>query len=94
MKTNETTWRCGHPKTAENTQSVGKDNGTRCKTCRQEISRRSAARCRSEAASDRYTYHRLSYLPRQLEAARRKVAMLENEARRYGMTNLLQGGAA
>ena len=33
--------------------------------------------------------YRVSYLPAQLAAARRKVAMLENEARLYGMTELL-----
>lgn len=35
--------------------------------------------------------YRVRYLPRQLEAARRKVAMLENEARRYGFHDLLEG---
>ena len=34
-------------------------------------------------------YNRRRYLPAQLEAARRKVEALENEARRYGMTELL-----
>lgn len=29
-------------------------------------------------------------LPDQLDCARRKVAALENEARRYGMTDLLE----
>lgn len=32
---------------------------------------------------------RQRYLPEQLEAARKKVVMLENEARRYGMEELL-----
>ena len=34
-------------------------------------------------------YGRTRYLPSQLDAARRKVAALENEARRYGMLHLL-----
>ena len=33
---------------------------------------------------------RLRYLPAQLEAARHKVRALENEARRYGMAELLE----
>lgn len=35
---------------------------------------------------------RKRYLPIQLEATRRKLRMLENEARRYGMTELLEAG--
>lgn len=34
--------------------------------------------------------YRVRYLPAQLEAARRKVAALETEARRYGMHDLLE----
>ena len=37
-----------------------------------------------------YLAHRVRYLPRQLEAARHKVAALENEAARYGMVELLE----
>ena len=33
---------------------------------------------------------RLRYLPAQLEAARHKVRALENEARRYGLADLLE----
>jgi hypothetical protein len=33
---------------------------------------------------------RVRYLPTQLEAVRRKVAMLENEARRYGLHDLVR----
>lgn len=36
--------------------------------------------------------YRIRYLPQQLEAARRKVAALENEARRYGFVDLLESG--
>lgn len=42
------------------------------------------------SAADRYLEHRVRYLPMALEAARRKVAALENEARRYGMTDLVE----
>ena len=42
--------------------------------------------------SDRLTYmeRRIRRLPAMLENARRKVAAYENEARRYGMTELLE----
>jgi len=36
-------------------------------------------------------YDRARYLPGQLAAARKKVKMLENEARRYGMLELIEG---
>lgn len=39
---------------------------------------------------DRYFEYRVRYLPKQLDAARKKVEMLENEARRYGLTELLR----
>ncbi len=35
---------CGHPRTPENTQSVGIGNGVRCKECRRRIRRDSAYR--------------------------------------------------
>jgi hypothetical protein len=38
---------------------------------------------------DRLSY-RMRYLPEQLENTRRKLAALENEARRYGLTDLLE----
>lgn len=38
---------------------------------------------------DKSGCHRRRYLPGQLEAARRKVVMLEREAARYGMVELL-----
>ena len=37
-----------------------------------------------------YMAYRVNYLPDALERARRKVRALENEARRYGMTELLE----
>lgn len=44
----------------------------------------------SEAKVYRYEMHRLKYLPQQLADARRKVQALENEARRLGLTHLLE----
>lgn len=38
---------------------------------------------------DRQLYDRIKYLPRQIDATRRKLAALEAEARRYGLTDLL-----
>lgn len=35
-------------------------------------------------------YERRKYLPGQIEATRRKLAMLEREAARYGMRDLLR----
>jgi DNA-binding MarR family transcriptional regulator len=37
-----------------------------------------------------HEYNRRRYLPSQLDAARRKVRALENEAERYGMRELLE----
>ncbi|GFM29249.1 hypothetical protein [Novosphingobium sp. PY1] len=34
---------------------------------------------------------RRRYLPRQIEATRRKLALLEREAERYGMHELIEG---
>jgi hypothetical protein len=45
------TYPCGHPRTPENTQHVGMGNGVRCKTCRREISKRSAIKRRRELAA-------------------------------------------
>lgn len=43
-----TTWpRCGHPRTPENTQSIGRGGQVRCKTCRRVTARESARRKRS-----------------------------------------------
>ena len=40
-----------------------------------------------------HEYNRRRYLPSQIDAARRKVLALENEALRYGMTELLTNTA-
>ena len=42
-----------------------------------------------EERRDAALYHRLRYLPGQIIATRRKLAALEVEARRLGMTDLL-----
>lgn len=38
----------------------------------------------------KWLHYRLRILPEQLEAARRKVRALENEATRYGLTHLVE----
>ncbi len=82
------TYGCGHPRTEDNTRICG--GRALCRTCRnayqQAYNRKAKA---NETAQDRYTRHRMEYLPSQLEAARRKVAMLENEARRLGLRDLV-----
>ncbi len=67
-------WPCGHPRTPENTQPIGKA-GERCRTCRQRITRDSLRR--------RY---RVNYLPKQIEATRIKLIHLEREAERLGVS--------
>lgn len=42
-------WPCGHPRTADNTQSVG-SAGVRCRECRRVISRNHETRKRLAAA--------------------------------------------
>lgn len=39
---------------------------------------------------EKYAAYRVRVLPGQLDSARRKVAALENEARRLGFTDLLE----
>lgn len=39
-------WPCGHPKTRENTQSIGRGGQTRCRLCRRVTARESARRRR------------------------------------------------
>lgn len=38
-------WTCGHPTTAENTQSIGGGGRVACKICRRRIARESRRRC-------------------------------------------------
>lgn len=75
-------WRCGHARTPENTKLVSPTRG-RCLQCHRKASRESMRRHRSGEA------YRKRYLPIQLAATREKLRLLENEARRYGMTELL-----
>lgn len=42
-----------------------------------------------EEHHQRYLAYRMAYLPHQIAATKRKLQMLRNEARRYGMTDLL-----
>ena len=46
-------------------------------------------RANRERKESQYTSYRIRILPSQLHAARRKVAALENEARRLGLVDLL-----
>lgn len=78
------TYRCGHPRTAENTWGRAE---ARCRQCTQASQRRTVAQTPPSLIA---LQNRQRYLPRQIEAARHKVVMLENEARRYGMTELLR----
>lgn len=85
------TWPCGHERTPENTQSVGDRNGVRCRTCRRETARKSYHNTKAGlSVEDRRLEGRLRYLPAQIINTRRKLAALENEARRYGFTELLE----
>lgn len=82
------TFNCGHDRTPDNTRIAG--DRALCLTCQRRYQREWKQK-NPEGREDRFTRHRREYLPRQLETARHKVAMLENEARRYGMTELLEG---
>lgn len=88
-------FRCGHAKSADNIRRDWKGNPV-CRTCANAQSRASKRRERAllkvnaeEQRIGRMQY-RMRYLPRQIEGARAKLAALENEARRYGMTELLE----
>jgi hypothetical protein len=50
-------------------------------------------RIEREQAQLRYLESRVRRLPGMLDAARHKVAALENEARRYGMNDLVEAVA-
>ena len=84
-------WPCGHPRTEANTQSVGRDNGSRCRTCRRAVTRRSAAKYRAATTpAERRLVSRVYHLPLQLQKAREKLARLETEARDLRMFDLLE----
>lgn len=79
---------CGHDRSPENTRNGGSGSAV-CRTCYNAYMR--SWRRSSPIYQDKY---RGAVLADQLEAARRKVAALENEARRRGRLDLLQSIAA
>lgn len=77
-------WRCGHPKTDENTTCAG-----RCRECHNEYHRAYNKANYAEASRiERYERHRMAYLPRQIAQTEHKLTMLRREAARYGMHDL------
>lgn len=80
-----TAFYCGHERSPENSRAVGKY--TTCRTCARQRDRN---RRRAVPDAERYLAYRIRIVPQQLDAARRKVAALENEARRLGMVDLLE----
>lgn len=93
-----TSFKCGHP-IAPPFLRVNKMGKPFCLTCKNESSRLSKKRERERIASNSEMLRlaqmerRMRYLPGQIEAARAKVEALKSEARRYGMTELIEGGA-
>lgn len=84
-------FRCGHPKLPENIKIIAGGHA-RCRTCQNACNR--AYKRRDYATmtpAEKWIAYRVRHLPKQIEAARRKVAALENEARRYGMNDLIGG---
>lgn len=84
-------YRCGHPRTAENIKVVfdARRNAycDRCRTCWNELHRTARARIPQDL---RRLEYRVKILPKQLAAARAKLARLENEARELGFHDLLE----
>ena len=86
------TYGCGHPRTADNTRICG--GRALCRICRNRYQQAYNRKAKAEEThAERYARHRIEYLPKQLSATRHKLAMLENEARRLGLTNLLEKSA-
>lgn len=85
------TFICGHPRTPENITFNGRRVFGRCKKCHNDQTKAAYHAAPKEVRS---MQGRMRRLPDQIQTARKKLAMLENEARRYGMTDLLQGGDA
>jgi hypothetical protein len=80
---------CGHPRDKANTAWVG-DRAV-CLRCKRKHEAASRQRRRErETPQERYFAYRVRVLPEQLDNTRRKLAALENEARRYGLTQLLE----
>lgn len=79
---------CGHPRTDENTRICG--GRALCRICQNTYQRNYERKLRRDMTpEERNLLYRVRHLPSQLEAARRKVAMLENEARRLGLRDLV-----
>lgn len=55
-------WPCGHERTRDNTQSIGRGGQVRCRLCRRVTARESAARRRAQGK-------RPSYLSREVRDA-------------------------
>lgn len=72
------TFRCGHQKSPENTLIHASSPRGRCRCCHDTG--------RDQWQRDNY---RRRYLPGQIEATFRKLAMLRNEAGRLGMKDIL-----
>lgn len=78
-------FRCGHPRIPEN--FAPNSGRVVCLSCKRE---HAAVWWRKQDEKRRRQMYRRRFLPHQLEAARRKVAALENEARELGFTHLVQ----
>ncbi len=77
------TFSCGHPRTPDNMIGVARQI---CRTCRSIRAKREW----SETPDDqKHLEYRVRILPTQLDRARRRLAGLEAEAKRLGMTDLL-----
>jgi len=81
------TYLCGHPNTPENTVMNGRNHNGRCAICKQALNK---ARYHSVPKEIRQLESRMRRLPALLTKARKHVAMLESEARRYGMDELFR----
>lgn len=78
-------WSCGHPRTAENSIGIVRQI---CRTCQKS---RAKAEWAETPPDVRHLQYRVRILPVQLERARHRVAMLEAEAARLGLKDLLDG---
>jgi hypothetical protein len=77
-------YRCGHPRTVENTRRNGEEG--KCRTCARKGDRKYVAE--GDPAVRRMQY-RQRYLPIALERTREKLRELEREACALGLTELL-----
>lgn len=85
------TYLCGHDMTPENTMMNGRNRGGCCAICKQA---RNKANYHSVPKDIRQLESRMRRLPALLTKARKHVAMLETEARRYGMDELFREDVA